>query len=998
MARTHTITHSPIASTDLQASIERHGDRILERAGRMRSPLFSAKRAHRKLMDWAMQDEVFKSQLFRFVDVLPALQSNAAIVSHLQEYLGETAAELSPMLRGGLAASTMAAPIVGPAVRANVGALARQFIAGANTHELCETIRKLHARGIAATVDLLGERVLTDAEARRYQQQNLEVLDALAADTVKAGPPCASDLGPDGRELPRVNLSLKISALHAHLDTAAPEESLAVLTERIRPILRHAARLGALINFDMENHDVKAFTLRLFMELLEEDEFHERPAAGIALQACLREGMDDLDALIAWARRRERPLTVRLVKGAYWDSEYIIARQRGWPAPVWSRKPETDLAFERMTVRLLENIDIVAPAFGTHNVRSIAHAMAQAEQRGIDPRAIEFQMLFGMADPIKAALRETGWRVREYCPMGELLPGMAYLVRRLLENTSNEGFMKRTFVDHADRRKLLEDPARAVPAATSAPAARCKGFSNEPLIDLSLAREREHFTHAIEEIRRAAGAEIRPVVNGGLVRPAAFIESINPARPSEVLARAGCASAADVDAAVDAARRAVSRWSGIPADARAAILDEAAELMCARRYELAAIEILEAGKPWAEADADVAEAIDFCRFYAKEMRRLAGLHSNETTPGEDNATHYLPRGVAVVIAPWNFPLAILCGMTTAALVTGNTVIMKPAEQTPLIAARLFEILREAGVPTEALHFLPGRGEEIGARLVAHPAVDLIAFTGSREVGLKIWETAGRASRGQMSLKKIVCEMGGKNALIIDSDADLDEAVPGALYSAFGFAGQKCSALSRLIVLEEIHDRFVERLAGCAAGFIVDAPENARARMGPVIDAEAQRRIAAAIEEARGYATLAWQGTVPANEPEGFFVPPALFTRVPRDSRLAREEIFGPVLAVFVARDLDDALALANDSEFALTGGIYSRSPANIERVRRELVAGNVYINRPITGAVVGRHPFGGYRMSGGGTKSGGVDYLQHFMIPRSISENTMRRGFAPDEI
>lgn len=982
---------SPAAArAGLQPAIESLGSRIFAHVGEAEAPLFSAKGVYARLLDWAMKDEAFKTQLFRFVDVLPALESNAAIVRHLREYLGDAARELSPLLAGGLAVSGAAAGVVGPAVRANIAALARQFIAGADARELCETVRALHARGIAATVDLLGEAVITDAEADLQLRRNLATLDALAANLAALGPPCAGDLGPDG-PLPRVNVSVKISALDARIATAAPDESLERAKQRLRPVLRLAEQHGALVNLDMESYALKDFTLQLFRSVLEEEEFRETPAVGIALQAYLRETAADLDALLAWARRRGRRFAVRLVKGAYWDYETILARQRGWPVPVWSHKAETDLNFERLTVTLLDHAGLVSPAFGTHNVRSIAHAAAQAERRGLDPRAIEFQMLFGMAEPVQRALVALGFRVREYCPCGALLPGMAYFVRRLLENTSNEGFLRRTFVEHADRASLLAEPARVVTAAaTVAPVER---FANEPQLDFSRADERARFAAAIAAVRRKLGRTHPPVVAGRRVRTAAFIDSVNPASPRELIGRAGRATIADADAAIAAAHAARIAWARRPANDRAELLDKTAGLLRARRHELAALEVLEVGKPWADADADVAEAIDFCRFYAREMRRLGGAQVNEPSPGETSVTEYWPRGVAAVIAPWNFPLAILCGMTSAALVAGNTVVIKPAEQSPVIAAEFFEILLAAGVPPEVVAFLPGPGEEVGARLVEHPQVDVIAFTGSRETGLRIWEAAGRTVAGQANLKKVVCEMGGKNAIIVDDDADLDEAVPGAIQSAFGFAGQKCSALSRLIVLDAIYERCLERLTGCAAAFTVDAPENPRAKMGPVVDESACRRIRSTIEEAARSARLAWRGEAPAGG--GWFVPPAIFTGVPHDSRLAREEIFGPVLAVFRVPDLAAALALANDTEFALTGGLYSRSPSTIARVKREFAVGNLYLNRPITGALVGRHPFGGFGMSGAGTKAGGSDYLQHFMVPRTVAENVMRRGFAP---
>jgi RHH-type proline utilization regulon transcriptional repressor/proline dehydrogenase/delta 1-pyrroline-5-carboxylate dehydrogenase len=374
-------------------------------------------------------------------------------------------------------------------------------------------------------------------------------------------------------------------------------------------------------------------------------------------------------------------------------------------------------------------------------------------------------------------------------------------------------------------------------------------------------------------------------------------------------------------------------------------------------------------------------------------------------PGERCVQRWTPRGTGVVIAPWNFPLAILCGMTVAPVVAGNTVIMKPAEQTSVLAAVLMDIFTEAGVPAGVINLLTGFGEEVGAHLVAHPQVDFVAFTGSRAVGLKIWETAGRTPPGQGNLKKVVCEMGGKNALIIDSDADLDEAIPATLHSAFGFSGQKCSALSRLIVLDEIYEAFVPRLLAAAAALPVGDPAEPGTVVGPVIDAEARQKILGLIAAGRREATLAWQATLPpafsaggaGGEPGGHFVPPTIFTDVKPGATIAREEIFGPVLAVLRARDLDVAFALANASEYALTGGLFSRSPRALERAERELLVGNLYLNRGITGAIVERHPFGGFRMSGGGTKAGGKGYLENFLFPRAIAENVLRRGFTPPE-
>jgi RHH-type proline utilization regulon transcriptional repressor/proline dehydrogenase/delta 1-pyrroline-5-carboxylate dehydrogenase len=362
--------------------------------------------------------------------------------------------------------------------------------------------------------------------------------------------------------------------------------------------------------------------------------------------------------------------------------------------------------------------------------------------------------------------------------------------------------------------------------------------------------------------------------------------------------------------------------------------------------------------------------------------------------GEESYQHYWSRGVALVIAPWNFPMAITCGMVSAALVTGNTVIMKPAEQSAVCGWMLMDIFEKAGLPPGVLNFLAGKGSVVGAHLVDHEDVDLIAFTGSREVGLRIWESAGKTRPGQRELKRVICEMGGKNAVIIDSDADLDEAIVDSIYSAFGYQGQKCSALSRLIVLEDNYGRVMERLLSAAASLRMGDPTEPGITVGPVIDQTAYKRILEYIEIGKSEAKLAYQkGDVPDT---GFFIPPTIFTNVKPDMRIAREEIFGPVLSVLKARDLDEAIEIANNTDYALTAGFFSRSPANIERAKAELVAGNVYINRSCTGAVVGRHPFGGFKMSGGGTKAGGKDYLLNFVVPRVVTENIMRHGFAPE--
>ncbi len=961
--------------------------------------LFSSKGFYGTLMDWSMRDERFKTQLFRFVDVLPALNSASDIARHLQEYLGEDEVKLPPAFRLGLKAAGGASWLVGAGVKSQVGAMARQFMLGNDPKEIAATLRKLAEQDVSFTADVLGEAVVSEPEAEQYAQRYLDLMGSLGQELSQWAHPSRSDSATRG-SVPSLNLSVKLSALYSQVHPADPDMAVHAISARLRPILRRAQELGALINFDMESFALKNLTLRVFKTVFAEPEFRQGPACGLAMQAYLRDAAADLSDIIAWARAQNRRITIRLVKGAYWDYETTLARQRHWPIPVYQQKAASDANFEKLSVLLLENEDVVEAAFGTHNVRSIAHALAQAERLGVDRRAFEFQMLYGMAEPVKAAILQLGCRLREYCPVGELLPGIAYFVRRLLENTSNEGFLARKFAKGDSRVELLKDPRELLAsdeATRTAPAPHgVTRFQNEPPIDFTIEEERDKYHAALKNLRRSLGQRCPLVINNRPVLTHDWIPSLNPADQNEVLGYAAQAGVAEAESALKAARAAQRGWGQTPPAERAALLEKLAEFIRRDKVSLAALETLEAGKNWTEADADIAEAIDFCSFYAAVMRDLGSPQRTQPVAGESNLQHWWPRGVGVVIAPWNFPLAILTGMVAAAVVTGNAVIMKPSDQTPLIAARLMNLFLEAGVPPGVVNLLIGPGSTVAAHLVAHPQVDFIAFTGSKEVGLRIWETAGHTAPGQTSLKKVVCEMGGKNCLIVDGDADLDEAVAGCIASAFGYQGQKCSALSRLIVLADNYDRFLERLVAAAASLRIGPAEVPGNVVGPVISREAQQRILAIIEAGRKEAKLVWQGTIP-DAPNACYVPPTLFTEVAADSRLFREEIFGPVLSVSKAKDFDAALALANASEFALTGGCYSRSPVNIERVKAELVCGNLYINRTITGAIVERQPFGGFKMSGGGTKAGGREYLQNFLVPRVITENCLRRGFAPTD-
>jgi RHH-type proline utilization regulon transcriptional repressor/proline dehydrogenase/delta 1-pyrroline-5-carboxylate dehydrogenase len=949
-----------------------------------------------KLLAFAMGNPNLRVQLFRLIDCLPALHSKADIARHLQDYLGQESVELPAALKGLLNFSqpdSVPGQLAATTLATAVETLAKKYIAGETIEQVIKTLEQQRKQKLTFTLDLLGEAVVTEAEAEAYLHRYLELMQPLA-ETAKRWPPLASETDED---LPRAQVSVKLTAFYSQFDSLDPVGTQARVSERVRILLRQAADLGVAVHFDMEQYTYKDLTLAILKQVLMEPEFRQRSDIGITQQAYLRESYEDLKGIIQWVKARETPLTVRLVKGAYWDQETIKAIQHQWVQPVYRHKQSTDANFERMTRLLLENHEVVYAAIGSHNVRSQAHAMAIAEKLQIPPRRIELQVLYGMADKLAKAMVNRGYRVRVYCPYGDLIPGMSYLIRRLLENTANTSFLRQNLEDRPTE-ELIAPPQFAeidTKPVDSASLVMTSGnaFINTPDTDYAKAFARETAQQALAKVRSQLGQNYWPWVNGAELKTDTVIQSVNPANPSEIVGNVGLLSQTQADAAVAAAKAAFPDWQKTPARERAAWLRRAGEIMAARRAELATWVMLEVGKPLREADVEVSEAIDFCRYYADEMERLDQGVAYDVA-GETDRYRYFPRGVALVIAPWNFPIAIATGMTVAALVTGNCTLLKPAETSSVIAAKIAAILIEAGIPKGVFQLVFAKGSTVGAHLVNHPDVHLIAFTGSREVGCRIYADAAQVKPGQKHLKRVIAEMGGKNAIIIDDSADLDQAVQGVVHSAFGYSGQKCSACSRVIVLDSIHDTFVHRLVEATRSLNVGPAEDPGTKVGPVIDATAQKRIQDYIETGKQEGRVALAIEPPDT---GYFVGPTIFTDIAPEATIAQQEIFGPVVAVIKAQSFDQALDIANGTDYALTGGLYSRTPNHIARAEREFEVGNLYINRGITGAIVARQPFGGFKMSGVGSKAGGPDYLLQFMEPRVVTENIQRQGFAPIE-
>lgn len=985
-------THGTSPGKTQEQTVAQKGQELLSYKGAKGIGFLSPHKWSQSLLDRMMSHEDFRVASLRFTDVAPTLRNDGDFMEHLTAYYSQIGG-LDKFLGGGVPGGKLLGKVIAPIVRKNIKGMAHTFIAGETIDDGIDTFKKLHDDGLACSIDLLGEAVISKKEADDFTAAYYKAIEKIATAT-KTWPdakyPEADSIG----TIARANVSVKLTALYEHVDPAAHKHSVEVLTERLSGLMAAAKEHGAYIHIDTEQWEYVPITLEVFTNVLMDERFRDYPHVGIVCQAYLRESEQFLDALIKLAEKRGTPFSIRLVKGAYWDYEQAHAEQQGWPCPVFDQKEQTDINYEKLLRILMGAFPKVRPLIGSHNARSLAVAISLQQEFGLEQADVEFQVLNGMAPNFRDCLRDMGYRVRQYCPVGEFIPGMSYLVRRLLENTANQSFVAQKAKGEIDTDTLLKAPV--VPEVVSSKEA--PHFINEPLVDFSEQPNRQKAREAIEALQPKLPVTATPKVNGKATKTKGGYEHPCPWQAAQITTKVEFATAKDADEAVKVAKDALADWAKLGFEKRADILDKAASLCQERWSELFAMQVFEAGKDWASADADIAEAIDFLRFYAQEARVLEERFQPVSVWGEKNTLIYEPKGVATVIAPWNFPFAISTGMTAANLVAGNPVIYKPAEQTSAIGQQMYDILIEAGVPKEVLHFLPGDGAEVGARLVAHPDVSMITFTGSKEVGLKIVAQTGKLEQGQDHLKKCVIEMGGKNATIVDSDADLDEAVPGTVFAAFGFQGQKCSATSRVIVVGSAYDAFVKRLAEVVEGLRVGGAHDPMFDANAVIDKEACDKIRGYIKQGMKDGKLLAQA--PASDEllnSGCFVPPTVFTDIKDSSPVVQDEIFGPVLTVHKAKTIEDAVEMALDCDYRLTGAVFSRNPATIEYVQKAFKVGNLYVNRGSTGALVGRQPFGGGALSGTGTKAGGRDYLLHFVEPRVVTENTMRRGFAPKD-
>ena len=986
-----------------------------------------------RMFDALGSNEELLKNMLRFIDVMPALQTDEELISHAQEYILDKNSDLG-FLGVGAKGIKYAPKLAARTIKAISNDMAKSFISANGNSSFFDVYEKLEKKELLFTVDILGEAVVSEAEADIFLQHDLGMLEYLNKSIGKVKPREEKFVDRFGK--PLINLSTKLTSKFSGFDPIAPDHIAKKVLSRFRPILKKAKEIGAFVNVDVEQYAYRDLTFDIIKCVLLEDEFKDFNDAGIVVQANLKDSYEHLEDFLGWCRDNNKRPTIRLVKGAYWDHEVTVAQRNGWDIPVFLKKHKTDVNFERCTKLLVDNNEYARGAFASHNRRSIIHALQLIKDAGLDKRDYEFQGLYGMQENDQIALAKQGEPQRMYCPVGNLQVGMAYNVRRLLENTSSSSWV-RMVNNNYDPQVALSNPAlvdgnvaealvvadekgrlarmyqglvdfvlrrkaRDVAVSSSRIYVSSKsGFTNARTANFSNLDERMAMDRGIEDVDRLVsksdynaflmiGGSNRKK-DGALYKEGKdFIYSINPAT-KEIFGKAVLASRGELEEAIDCAFDAKKKWASVDVSRRCEIVDRIGDKIENRKDYFASMIIREMGKNWREANADVDEAIDFCHFYANQMRKLGSEDTslNQFVLGEENRTKYIPRGVTSVIAPFNF-WAILVGMTTAALVAGNSVIVKPSPNAPIVAHE-FSVLADSLLPNGVLNYVLCDNNDIEV-LVNSPKINTIAFTGSSGVGQDIYKNISRFGAGQNHFKNAVIETGGKNGIIIDSSADLDEAVLGVRHSAFGYSGQKCSAASRVIVVGKNPD-FVTRLIESTRSLNVGDSGLPHVDMGPVSSQGAFDKIKELYEQGiEDGARVIFPAKF--DDSTGFYVGPSIL-EIDSSNVLASEEVFGPVLGVMNAKDFDEALRIMNDTRFALTAGIYSRTPSNIEKFKDEAMAGNIYVNRPCTGAVVERQPFGGFRMSGGGTKAGGVNYLMNFMYQVSISEEGSRRGHVP---
>jgi RHH-type proline utilization regulon transcriptional repressor/proline dehydrogenase/delta 1-pyrroline-5-carboxylate dehydrogenase len=878
-------------------------------------------------------------------------------------------------------------------VRWSVKFMAKRFIAGETIEKAEKSLKSLFETKRDVTLDQLGELVVSEKEADHYCNEVLKLIHGFKLHVPKG------EL--NGAGIPRANVSIKVSALCSDFKPAAPEYTYKLVAPRLKKILLAAKEEDVYLNIDTEHYDYRDIVFYVYGRvLLETPELKDFKKTGVVLQAYLRDAYKHYVDIVELAKKRGVTIPIRIVKGAYWDAETIEADAHSFDAPEFLNKEETDLHFRQLVLKILEDYPHVQLTLASHNFADHAFAVTARDKFYPEHPPIEHQCLDMTYEALSTGIAKMGWAIRNYVPVGSLLVGMAYLVRRIMENSSQVGVLtimrshKKKGSIVSPRDVYLENKKNGVLVRDASATDLTSHFFNISPLRVYLDEERGWMEKSIEEFAASGMGKDYPnafELNGD------WREVYSSSNPDLLVGKIKLGNGDDVNRAVETAKNAYNAgtWAKSLPIQRASTLLTAANIMLDQRNDLSSLIVYEAGKAIPEAQADIDEAIDFLTFYAREEIRLC----NENPK-------LVSKGVVAVVSPWNFPIAIPCGMVSSPLVAGNTVVLKSASHTPLIAQKLVDIFHQAGVPKDVLIHVPGPGGVVGDTLVNHPDIAEVVFTGSKAVGMDLAHKVGKRMMYNelFDIKfpaKAITEMGGKNAVIVTANAELDETVAGILYSAFGHAGQKCSAASRVIVDNVVKDRLIERLKEAILDIQVGVAFDFSTYINPLITKREKERMQASIKEAVIEANE-FGGKVHVNRSEedvpGYCVGPSLIevpaARALNSQSFAARELFGPCIHIIGFDTLDEAIKIFNSTEYALTGGVFSQSQDDIDYVTAHMEVGNLYVNRTITGARVAIEPFGGFKLSGTGPKAGSTSYVESFHL---VKRNLQDGELPPDE-
>lgn len=871
-------------------------------------------------------------------------------------------------------------PIIRQAVHEAVRIMGNQFVMGRDITQAFKNAAEYAKKGYLFSFDMLGEVARTQADADKYFQAYKSAISALA------------NINKNDSGLSRSGISVKLSALYPRYQYSQAAMAVSVLSARLLELARDARRANIDLTVDAEEADRLEMSLDIFTQVFSVKEFADWNGLGLAVQAYQKRALPLIQWLIGLAREHHKRINVRLVKGAYWDTEIKLTQVGGFiDYPVFTRKNTTDLSYLACAKEMLDARDALYPQFATHNAYSIAAILTMNKGQTTD---FEFQSLQGMGRELHDQVLEKGLTCRIYAPVGSHEDLLPYLVRRLLENGANSSFVNQIANSKTPIEKLVMNPIQKVRVYSQMQNPKIPlpqdifmpERKNSYGIDLSDSHERDRLLQVINKFATQVwqATPMRKLMNLAL---AEMIK--NPADQRHIVGHVLSASKAEVDEAVVRSLTAFPKWDATDYQNRAKTLLIAADLMEKHAAELIALTTFEAGKTLSAGIAEVREAVDFCRYYSALAERTLKPEPLPGPTGESNILFLQGRGPIVCISPWNFPIAIFTGQIAAALVTGNTVLAKPAEQTPLVAARIVELFHEAGIAEAVLQLLPGRGETVGAALVADPRIQGVIFTGSTETAKLIQRTLTDRSG---PIVPFIAETGGINALIADSSALPEQLVNDVLTSAFDSAGQRCSALRILFIQEDIAEKTIEMLKGAMAELKVGNPLHLETDVGPVIDLDAKKRLDQHSQKMQTQAKLIFQVILAAETEQGTFVSPQAYEL--KDLNAIRQEVFGPILHVirYTQDQLDKVIDGINSLNYGLTFGIHSRIEHQIQYIQNRINAGNIYVNRNMIGAVVGVQPFGGRNLSGTGPKAGGPHYLTRLCQEKTLTINTTATG------